>query len=98
MQETISKHDPFAALRIKEFLLFLNTRFFLTLAIQMCLPPLRIPMTQKRVVQPAPQLPRLRSDPLSVIILQECLATTGFICKRMVPLVRVQEPVREIVL
>jgi MFS family permease len=29
------KHDPFAALRIKEFLFFLNTRFFLTLAIQM---------------------------------------------------------------
>lgn len=28
-------HDPYAALRIKEFLLFLNTRFFLTLAIQM---------------------------------------------------------------
>ena len=31
----IFKHDPFAALRIKEFLFFLNTRFFLTLAIQM---------------------------------------------------------------
>ena len=30
-----TKHDPFAALRIKEFLFFLNTRFFLTLAIQM---------------------------------------------------------------
>ena len=29
------KHDPFAALRIKEFLFFLNTRFFLTLGIQM---------------------------------------------------------------
>lgn len=29
------KHDPFAALRVKEFLFFLNTRFFLTLAIQM---------------------------------------------------------------
>ncbi len=29
------KHDPYAALRIKEFLFFLNTRFFLTLAIQM---------------------------------------------------------------
>ncbi|MDP1744381.1 MAG: MFS transporter [Bacteroidota bacterium] len=29
------KHDPFAALRIKEFLFFLTTRFFLTLAIQM---------------------------------------------------------------
>jgi MFS family permease len=29
------KHDPFAALRIREFLFFLNTRFFLTLAIQM---------------------------------------------------------------
>jgi MFS family permease len=28
-------HDPYAALRIKEFLFFLNTRFFLTLAIQM---------------------------------------------------------------
>jgi len=35
MQPAISKHDPFAALRIKEFLFFLNTRFFLTLAIQM---------------------------------------------------------------
>jgi MFS family permease len=35
MQSSISKHDPFAALRIKEFLFFLNTRFFLTLAIQM---------------------------------------------------------------
>jgi MFS family permease len=34
MTSTI-KHDPFAALRIKEFLFFLNTRFFLTLAIQM---------------------------------------------------------------
>lgn len=31
----IIKHDPFAALRIKEFLFFLNTRFFLTLAVQM---------------------------------------------------------------
>ncbi len=30
-----SDHDPFAALRVKEFLFFLNTRFFLTLAIQM---------------------------------------------------------------
>src|ERR1017187_6337124 len=30
-----SKHDPFAALRIKEFLFFLSTRFFLTLAISM---------------------------------------------------------------
>ena len=29
------KHDPFAALRVKEFLFFLTTRFFLTLAIQM---------------------------------------------------------------
>jgi len=29
------KHDPFAALRIKEFLFFLNTRFFLTMGIQM---------------------------------------------------------------
>jgi MFS family permease len=29
------KHDPFSALRNKEFILFLNTRFFLTLAIQM---------------------------------------------------------------
>ena len=29
------KHDPFAALRVKEFLFFLSTRFFLTLAIQM---------------------------------------------------------------
>src|ERR1019366_2573753 len=30
-----SKHDPFAALRIKEYLFFLSTRFFLTLAISM---------------------------------------------------------------
>nr|MBA3706383.1 MFS transporter [Bacteroidota bacterium] len=29
------KHDPYAALYIKEFLFFLNTRLFLTLAIQM---------------------------------------------------------------
>ncbi len=29
------KHDPFAVLKIKEFLFFLNTRFFMTLAIQM---------------------------------------------------------------
>ncbi len=29
------KHDPFSALRIREFLFFLSTRFFLTLAIQM---------------------------------------------------------------
>lgn len=29
------KHDPYAALRVKEFLFFLNTRFFLTMAIQM---------------------------------------------------------------
>ncbi len=29
------KHDPFASLRIKDFLFFLNTRFFLTMAIQM---------------------------------------------------------------
>lgn len=29
------KHDPFAVLKIKEFLLFLNTRFFMTLALQM---------------------------------------------------------------
>lgn len=35
MQQNKSLHDPYAALRIKEFLLFLNTRFFLTLAIQM---------------------------------------------------------------
>jgi len=37
MNDSISKikHDPFAALRIKEFLFFLTTRFFLTLAIQM---------------------------------------------------------------
>jgi MFS family permease len=35
MSNTENKHDPFAALRIKEFLFFLNTRFFLTLAIQM---------------------------------------------------------------
>jgi MFS family permease len=31
----INKHDPFAALRVKEFLFFLTSRFFLTLAIQM---------------------------------------------------------------
>lgn len=30
-----TKHDPYAALRIKEFLLFMSTRFFLTFAIQM---------------------------------------------------------------
>jgi len=30
-----TKHDPFAALRIREFKLFITTRFFLTLAIQM---------------------------------------------------------------
>jgi MFS family permease len=35
MSSTENKHDPFAALRVKEFLFFLNTRFFLTLAIQM---------------------------------------------------------------
>ena len=29
------KHDPFAVLKNKEFLLFLNTRFFMTMAIQM---------------------------------------------------------------
>jgi MFS family permease len=29
------QHDPYAALRVKEFLFFLNTRFFLSLAIQM---------------------------------------------------------------
>ncbi len=35
MSSTTIKHDPYAALRIKEFLFFLNTRFFLTVAIQM---------------------------------------------------------------
>ena len=35
MSESTIKHDPFAALRIKEFLFFLNTRLFLTLGIQM---------------------------------------------------------------
>lgn len=35
MSANKEKHDPFAALRIKEFLFFLNTRFFLTLGIQM---------------------------------------------------------------
>ena len=35
MPQTNIKHDPFAALRIKEFMFFLNTRFFLTLAIMM---------------------------------------------------------------
>ncbi|MCW3083904.1 MAG: hypothetical protein JWP12_1270 [Bacteroidetes bacterium] len=34
-EPTIIKHDPYEALRVKEFLYFLNTRFFLTLAIQM---------------------------------------------------------------
>ena len=29
------KHDPFAALRVKEFVFFMSTRFFLTMAIQM---------------------------------------------------------------
>lgn len=32
---TIPKYDPYASLRIKDFLFFLTTRFFLTLAIQM---------------------------------------------------------------
>ncbi len=31
----IPKHDPYAALKVKEFLFFLTTRFFLTIAIQM---------------------------------------------------------------
>ncbi|MBL7882677.1 MAG: MFS transporter [Bacteroidia bacterium] len=35
MSSSKTKHDPFAVLKIKEFLFFLNTRFFLTLAIQM---------------------------------------------------------------
>ena len=35
MTNTKSKHDRFALLKVKEFLFFLNTRFFLTLAIQM---------------------------------------------------------------
>jgi MFS family permease len=35
MSSPIPKHDPFGALRIREFLLFLITRFFLTMAIQM---------------------------------------------------------------
>ncbi|MFL5762929.1 MAG: MFS transporter [Bacteroidia bacterium] len=35
MQDPIPKHDPFGALRIREFVLFLITRFFLTMAIQM---------------------------------------------------------------
>lgn len=35
MPQTNITHDPFAALRIKDFLFFLNTRFFLTLAILM---------------------------------------------------------------
>jgi MFS family permease len=35
MESINQKHDPFAALRIREFLFFLTTRFFLTLAIQM---------------------------------------------------------------
>jgi len=32
---THTKHDPYAALKVKEFLFFLNTRLFMTLAIQM---------------------------------------------------------------
>jgi len=35
MTSTKLKHDPFAVLKVKEFLFFLTTRFFLTLAIQM---------------------------------------------------------------
>lgn len=35
MKSQKEKTDPYAALRIREFLLFLNTRFFLTLGIQM---------------------------------------------------------------
>lgn len=35
MSDKNSTHDPYAALRIKEFVFFLNTRFFLTLAILM---------------------------------------------------------------
>lgn len=35
MLQSTNTHDPFAALRIKDFLFFLNTRFFLTLAILM---------------------------------------------------------------
>ncbi len=35
MSDKKTIHDPYAALRIKEFLFFLNTRFFLTLSIQM---------------------------------------------------------------
>lgn len=35
MQQINKIHDPFAALRVKDFLFFLNTRFFLTLAILM---------------------------------------------------------------
>ena len=35
MKHTMDKHDPFAALRIREFTFFLSNRLFLTLAIQM---------------------------------------------------------------
>lgn len=35
MSRENKKHDPFAVLKNKEFLLFLNTRFFMTMAIQM---------------------------------------------------------------
>jgi MFS family permease len=35
MSRENKKHDPFAVLKNKEFLFFLNTRFFMTLAIQM---------------------------------------------------------------
>lgn len=35
MSLQLKENDPFAVLRVKEFLFFLNTRFFLTLAIQM---------------------------------------------------------------
>jgi MFS family permease len=34
-RDTANKHDPYAALRVKEFLFFLSGRFFMTLAIQM---------------------------------------------------------------
>lgn len=35
LNASIPKHDPYAALRVKEFLFFLTGRFFITLAIQM---------------------------------------------------------------
>ncbi|MGB3947263.1 MAG: MFS transporter, partial [Bacteroidia bacterium] len=35
LNTSLPKHDPYASLRVKEFLFFLSGRFFMTLAIQM---------------------------------------------------------------